>query len=107
MFHSHVLVEKKVLLSAIPPVCFKWTMSIDYSCGECGKEVTDDDKAIQCESDCMCWFQADCMNLSDDDYDKLSETDMIWECLSCKTPDLPELNSVDVVEVFHFDFQQN
>ena len=48
--------SKKVLLSAIPPVRFRsflWTMSVDYSCGEYGKEVTDDDKAIQCESDCM------------------------------------------------------
>ena len=40
-------------------------MSVVYSCGECGEEVTDDDKAIQCESDCMCWFHADCVNLTD------------------------------------------
>ena len=82
-------------------------MSIDYSCDECGKEVTDDDKAIQCGSDYMRWFHADCVNLSNDDYDELLEIDMIWECPSCKSPDLPELNSVDAVDVFHFDFQQN
>ena len=96
--------SKKVLLSAIPPVRFRsflWTMSVDYSCGEYGKEVTDDDKAIQCESDCMRWFHTNCMNLINNDYDELSETDTIWECLTCKTPEL------SAVDVFHFDFQWN
>lgn len=55
----------------------------------------------------MRWFHADCANLSDNEYDELSETDTIWECPSCKTPDLPKLNSVEAVDVFHFDFQRN
>ena len=60
-------------------------MSVDSSYGECGKEVSDD-KAIQCESDGMHWFHSDCMNLSDDDYDELSETNRIWECQLHKLP---------------------
>ena len=80
-FGIHVPVER-ALLSAIPPVRFRsflWTMSVDFSCGECGKEVTDDDKSIQYESDCMCWFHADYVNLSDNDYNELSKTDTICE----------------------------
>ena len=59
-------------------------------------EVKDDDKAIQCEIDCMRWLE----------YDKLSKSDCFWQCSACKK-DLPELNSKDTVDVFHFDFQQN
>ena len=79
----------------------------DYPCGVCGKDVKDDDKAIQCESDCMLWFHAECANLADEEYDKLSWTDAIWECQACISPGLPSLNSVHAVDVFHFDFQQN
>ena len=27
-----------------------------YPCGECGKEVKDDDEAIYCESGCEQWY---------------------------------------------------
>jgi len=79
---------------------------MDYPCGACGKEVKDDDRAIQCEIDCMLWFHKRCLNLTEEQYDKLSKSDCFWQCSACKK-DLPELNSKDAVDVFHFDFQQN
>lgn len=79
---------------------------MDYPCGTCGEEVKDDDMAIQCEVDCMRWFHKCCLNLTEEEYDKLSKSDCFWQCYACKK-DLPELNSKDAVDVFHFDFQQN
>ena len=81
-------------------------LRMDYPCGTCGEEVKDNDKAIQCEIDCMRWFHKRCLNLTEEEYDKLSKSDCFWQCSVCKK-DLPELNSKDAVDVFHFDFQQN
>ena len=40
-------------------------------------------------------------------YDCLAASDSKWECSKCSSADLPVLNSVDAVDVFHFDFQNN
>ena len=84
IFYKRACWRKRSFCQPFLLFVFKSTTSIDFSCGECGKEVSDDDKAIQCESDCMRGFHAYRMNLSDDDYDELSETDTIWECGSYK-----------------------
>ena len=76
-------------------------------CGVCTREVEDDDKGIQCEGDCMRWFHARCANLTDQEYEQLCELETLWECPSCRDPNLPDFNTVDAVDVFHFDFQQN
>ena len=81
--------------------------TVDYPCGICGKEVESEDKAIQCESDCMCWFHARCVSLTDSEYEQLSKLERMWECPACRNPEFPELNSRDAVDTFHFDFQQN
>ena len=47
---------------------------MDYPCGICGREVKDDDEAMQCEVDCMFWFHKACINLSDEEYDELSKS---------------------------------
>ena len=46
---------------------------------------------------------------TDDEYHKLyiAESEALWECSRCGNHDLPALNSVDAVDVFHFDFQQS
>ena len=80
---------------------------MSYPCGACGKQVRDDEDSIQCESDCMLWFHLECTSLSDKRFHELIESETIWECQACKDPELPELNSVNAVDVFHFDFQQN
>ena len=54
----------------------------------------------------MHWFHKRCLNLTDEEYDELTKSDCFWQCSACKK-DLPEFNSKDVVDVFHFDFQQN
>jgi len=54
----------------------------------------------------MLWFHISCINLSDKEYDQLCSSDCFWQCVRCKK-DLPEFNSKDAVDVFHFDFQQN
>ena len=36
----------------------------------------------------------------------MCESEKCWECPGYKN-DLPQFNSIDAVDVFHFDFQQN
>ena len=43
---------------------------------------------------------------NDGEYDCLAASDSKWECSKCSSADLPVLNSVDAVDVFHFDFQK-
>ena len=35
--------------------------SSKYPCGACNNKVHDDEKAVQCENDCMLWFHAACI----------------------------------------------
>ena len=78
----------------------------EYPCTACKKNVRDTDSAIQCDS-CQFWCHVQCANLTIQEYEDLSESDVVWECPACIKPDLPQLNSVDAVDVLHFDFQQN
>ena len=55
----------------------------------------------------MLWFHVECTSLPDEHFYELIESNPIWECQACKDPELPELNSVNAVGVFYFDFQQN
>ena len=80
---------------------------IDYPCGVCKKEVCVDDKAIQCEGECQFWYHCTCVSISDCEYDCLAASDRKWECSNCSSAGLPSLNSVEAIDVFHFDFQQN
>lgn len=80
---------------------------IEYPCGKCGNEVRDDDRAIFCEGECRSWYHARCVDISNDEYDSLTESEGKWECSECKSCDLPVFNSVDAVDMFHLDFQQN
>ena len=47
------------------------------------------------------------LGISNGEYDCLTASDSKWECSKCSSADLPVLNSVDAVDVFHFDFQKN
>ena len=80
--------------------------SCEYPCTVCAKNVRDTDSAIQCDG-CQFWCHLQCANLTIQQYEDLSESDVVWECPACIKPHLPQLNSVDAVDVFHFDFQQN
>ena len=66
-----------------------------------------DDKGIQCEGECQYWYHCACLGISDGEYDCLAASDSKWECSKCSSADLPVLNSVDAVDVFHFEFQKN
>ncbi len=79
---------------------------VQYPCGKCKREVGDEDRAVQCESGCEGWFHAQCVNISEADYDALQESDGIWECSACSNG-LPMFNTVNTIDVFNFDFQQN
>ena len=46
------------------------------------------------------------MGISDEEYYQMSDSDSFWECPGCKS-ELTKFNSVNAVDVFHFDFQQN
>ena len=78
----------------------------DYPCRVCKEEVDVDDKGIQCEGECQYWYHCACLGISDGEYDCLAASDSKWECSKCSSADLPVLNSVDAVDVFHFDFQK-
>ena len=78
-----------------------------YYCGKCKEEVCDDDKAIQCEGSCQLWYHANCEAIDDREYSRLSTSDDKWECSMCRKSGLPTFNSLDAVDVFHFDFQRN
>ena len=80
--------------------------SIAFPCGVCNKEVGAHDSAIQCEGECQYWYHSSCVGICESEYTELSTSDAKWECSNCNTG-LPALNSVDAVDVFHFDFQQN
>ena len=71
------------------------------------EEVDVDDKGIQCEGECQYWYHCACLGINDGEYDCLAASDSKWECSKCSSADLPVLNSVDAVDVFHFDFQKN
>ena len=79
-------------------------VSTIFLCGKYGNEVEDEQDGVQCEGKCQSWFHATCVNISGE-YDRLSTSDDIWECETCGGS-LPALNSVDAVDVFHFDFQK-
>lgn len=82
------------------------TANLKHPCGICGNNVTDDEKAVQCENDCMMWFHTACLAMNDVEYSELCDSDKFWECSKCRSG-FPLFNSVDSVDVFHFDFQQN
>ena len=55
----------------------------DYPCGCCGREVSDDDQAIDCDS-CHTWFHIQCQGIGDDTYKNLlNETSFSWNCITC------------------------
>ncbi len=57
------------------------------------------------------WFHSNCglgVSLTDRQYKKLADSSEKWTCANCCGDcTLPTFNSVNAVDVFHFDFQQN
>lgn len=80
---------------------------IDFPCAKCGSEVRNDDQGIFCEGECRSWYHARCMGINDEEYVRLSESDRKWEYTTCKDSEFPPFNSIDAVDTYHFDFQQN
>ena len=78
--------------------------AVQFPCGVCRKEVTD--SAIQCDGQCRLWYHSSCIGIAKLQFNLLSESDNIWECTTCKDG-LADFNTVDAIDVFHFDFQQN
>ena len=55
----------------------------DYPCGSCGREVSDDDQVIDCDS-CHTWFHIQCKGIRDDTYKNLlNKTSFSWNCITC------------------------
>ena len=85
-------------------------MDVQYPCGGCKLEVKDGHQAVQCEGPCSSWFHCSCglgLKLSSAQYKRL-DTEETWMCANCcGDHSLPTFNSVNAVDVFHFDFQQN
>ena len=51
-------------------------------CKICTKLVEDDDRALQCEQ-CTSWFHQSCLQMSDDKFTSLENSDAPWGCLNC------------------------
>ena len=88
----------------------EWTQIVQYPCGQCKLNVKDGDQAVQCEGPCSSWFHCSCglgLNLTSAQYKRLT-TEEKWMCANCCGDySLPAFNSVNAVDVFHFNFQQN
>ena len=79
--------------------------SVEHPCGVCGSEVVDN--AVQCDGQCQLWHHCSCIGMSSSDYENLTtESDALWECPGCKGG-FAGFNTVDAVDVVHFDFQKN
>lgn len=85
--------------------------AVQYPCGICKLDVNDSDQAIQCEGYCASWFHCKCglgFKLNAAQYRKLASFEERWICANCCGDlSLPPFNSVEAIDVFHFDFQQN
>ncbi len=87
------------------------TMSSSYPCGLCKLSVKESDKAMQCEGPCSCWFHCDCIfsrKIISTHYKVIAASDEAWYCANC-TGDhqLLPFNTVNAIDVFHFDYQKN
>ena len=62
-----------------------------YPCGNCRREVHDNDQAILCESGCNFWFHRVCTGLQEFAFHQLTqEVYAEWVCDTCfKTKDVP------------------
>ena len=47
-------------------------------------EVRDDDRAIFCEGEYRSWYHAQCVDISNDEYDSLTESEGKWSALNAK-----------------------
>lgn len=80
-------------------------------CGLCKLPVKNGNKALQCEGPCSFWFHCDCIfgcKINSTQYKKVAASDEAWYCANC-TGDhqLPPFNTVNAIDVFHFDYQKN
>ena len=82
-------------------------MIVQYLCGGCKLEAKDGDQSVQCEGP---WFHCSCglgLKLTSTQYKRLG-TEGTWMCANCcGDRSLPTFNSINAVDEFHFDFQQN
>lgn len=49
-------------------------------CVCCVKKVEEDEKGIQCEENCDRWFHTTCVNITEEEYDHLMQSDLKWTC---------------------------
>ena len=81
-----------------------------YFCGACHHPVTWDTPGVCCDA-CNQWFHTDCQGISENDYNQLSDSSVIWQCKLCSScdssdmaqitcPKTPECPSVPVEEDF-------
>jgi hypothetical protein len=58
---------------------------IKFPCGQCGKSVRSNQRAIQCE-ECLYWQHIKCIDLPLKEYDRLSNSSESWYCKPCMLP---------------------
>ena len=58
-----------------------------YPCGVCNKAVrwSRTRTAVACDT-CDTWYHCDCLGMSNESYDRLNRSDVIWICSSCDKP---------------------
>ena len=75
------------------------TSSINFPCKVCGKNVNDNDQAIQCEL-CNYWIHINCNNLNYIDYKFLQNSNDPWYCILSLAVRFSPFNSMKSNENF-------
>jgi len=57
--------------------------AVTTKCGVCNKKVPETCQAIKCEFDCDSWYHIDCIGLTEEEYERLGDSDETWFCEKC------------------------
>ena len=80
---SHYFLTLNVLIS--------WDIALNpgpnykYPCGQCNKPVKRNQKGIQCDG-CDLWLHTKCIEMPDESYFQLAESEQDWHCQRCLLP---------------------
>ena len=64
-----------------------------YLCGACHHPVTWDTPGVCCDA-CNQWFHTDCQGISENDYNQLSDSSVIWQCKLCSSCDSSDMAQI-------------
>ena len=66
-------------------------MNFKYPCGSCAKPVKKNQHGIACDT-CDSWFHVKCVDMSIEEYNRLGNSDIEWNCFYCALRSLPQFS---------------